>query len=66
MKNERMDISRHVWETKYRNAERGMAEHSIADTDALLAPWRPSNLSMHKAGKNASSSFADFRFLPGG
>jgi hypothetical protein len=27
-----MDIARHVWETKYRYAGPGIAEHSIADT----------------------------------
>ena len=36
-----MDISRHVWETKYRYAGPGIAEHSIADIGSALLMHSP-------------------------
>ena len=62
------DISRHVWETKYRSSERGLSESSIAET------WR--RVSAALAAVEAADAAAwqerffrilqDFGFLPGG
>ncbi len=62
------DISHHIWETKYRYADRGHVEHAIADTwrrvAHALAAVEPNN-----AGVWEEKFFAilqDFKFLPGG
>jgi ribonucleoside-diphosphate reductase alpha chain len=62
------DISRHVWETKYRFAGGDTREHTIADT------WRRIARSIAAVeGENAAvwekqffSILRDFKFLPGG
>ncbi|HEY4775984.1 MAG TPA: adenosylcobalamin-dependent ribonucleoside-diphosphate reductase [Xanthobacteraceae bacterium] len=61
-------ISRHVWETKYRYAERGAAEQSIADTWRRIARAIAA-VERTDAGAWQERFFAilqDFKFLPGG
>ena len=61
------DISRHVWETKYRYADRDTREQTIADT------WRRIARALAAAEPDAGywqrrffSILEDFKFLPGG
>jgi ribonucleoside-diphosphate reductase alpha chain len=62
------DISRHVWQTKYRYADHGLPEHGIADT------WRRIARALAAVdSKDAAiwqdrffSILQDFKFLPGG
>jgi len=68
-KSEPMDISHHIWETKYRNLEAGAAERTIMDT------WRRVARAL-AAAEHADPHggweerfyriFQDYRFLPGG
>ncbi len=61
------DISRHVWETKYRYVSPGMAEHSINDrADALPMLWRRLNLRIRRNRKGAFAPCCGSKFLPGG
>jgi len=65
---ERMDISRYVWETKYRAAERGKEERSISDTwrrvGHALAAVEPSDAQAWE--ERFFHTLQNFRFLPGG
>lgn len=62
------DISRHVWDTKYRYAEHGVAERSITET------WRRVARALAAVERADASAWADrffgilqdFKFLPGG
>ncbi|PWB59613.1 MAG: ribonucleoside-diphosphate reductase, adenosylcobalamin-dependent [Bradyrhizobiaceae bacterium] len=58
------EISRHVWETKYRDA----GEHSLDDTWRRIARALASVEGADRAGWEARflALLADFRFLPGG
>jgi len=62
------DISRHVWETKYRYAERESREQSIADTwrriAHALAAVEPAQAATWE--QRFLSILQDFKFLPGG
>ncbi len=66
--NKPMDISRHVWETKYRAAERGKSERSISDTwrrvAHALAAVEPADAQAWE--ERFFRILQDFRFLPGG
>ncbi|HWW47735.1 MAG TPA: adenosylcobalamin-dependent ribonucleoside-diphosphate reductase [Xanthobacteraceae bacterium] len=68
MDSQSIDISRHVWETKYRHVERGIAERSIADTwrrvARALAATEPVDAPVW-AGR-FFHILQDFKFLPGG
>ncbi len=62
------DISRHIWETKYRYADRGHAERAIADT------WRRVAHTLAAVERKDSAAWQqkflgilqNFKFLPGG
>ena len=62
------DISRHVWETKYRYADRDSHERTIADTwrriARALAAGEPKNAAAWE--EQFFSILQDFKFLPGG
>ena len=62
------DISRHVWETKYRYASREMRERTIADTRRriarALAAVEPRDARVWE--DRFFSILQDFQFLPGG
>ena len=62
------DISRHVWETKYRYADRSGGEHAIADTwrriAHALAAVEPSDAIVW--ADRFFDILRDFKFLPGG
>lgn len=62
------DISRHVWETKYRYTGRGAPERTIADTwrrlARALAAVEPQNAPAWE--ERFLSILRDFKFLPGG
>jgi len=62
------DISRHVWETKYRYAHRDWHERTIADTwhriTHSLAALEPENAAAWE--EQFFSILQDFKFLPGG
>jgi ribonucleoside-diphosphate reductase alpha chain len=62
------DISRHVWETKYRYTNRDRHERTIADTwrrvARALAAVEPSNQTAWEA--RFFDILRDFKFLPGG
>lgn len=62
------DISRHVWQTKYRFADQGMREHGIADTwhriARALAAVEPKDTAIWQ--DRFFSVLHDFKFLPGG
>ena len=62
------DISRHVWETKYRYAERHSREQTIAETwrrlARALAAVEPENAENWE--EQFFSILQDFKFLPGG
>lgn len=62
------DISRHVWQTKYRFADHGVSEHGIADTWRRVA--RALAAVEQKDGALWQERFfgllRDFKFLPGG
>ena len=68
MTDARTDISRHIWETKYRYGDRAYHEHAIADT------WRRiANALAAIESRSATvweqrffSILQDFKFLPGG
>ena len=62
------DISRHVWQTKYRYCGRAGGEHAIDDTwrriaRALAAVEGPNAATWEK---RFLTILRDFRFLPGG
>jgi ribonucleoside-diphosphate reductase alpha chain len=63
-----VDISRHVWETKYRYADHRTSERTIADTwrrvARALAAVEPHNAQDWE--ERFFSILEDFRFLPGG
>jgi ribonucleoside-diphosphate reductase alpha chain len=62
------DISRHVWETKYRYTDNGARERTIADTWRRLARTLAA-VEPHDAQgweQRFLSILHDFRFLPGG
>lgn len=65
---ESQDISRHVWETKYRYAERGIAERSIVETwrrvARALAAVEPADAPLWE--ERFFRILQDFKFLPGG
>jgi ribonucleoside-diphosphate reductase alpha chain len=63
-----MDIARHVWETKYRYAGPGIAEHSIADTWRRVAHALAAVEFSDVPGweRRFFSILQDFKFLPGG
>ena len=62
------DISRHVWQTKYRYADRESRERTIADTwrriARALAAVEPENAAAWE--QQFFSILQDFKFLPGG
>lgn len=62
------DISRHVWQTKYRFAAHGVREHGIADTwhriARALAAVEPKDAPIWQ--QRFYSILQDFKFLPGG
>ncbi len=62
------DISQHVWETKYRYADRNWHEQAIADTwrrlARALAVVEPENAAAWE--ERFFSILEDFKFLPGG
>jgi len=62
------DISHHIWETKYRYADRGHAELAIADTwrrvAHALAAVEPKDAPAWE--KKFFAILQDFKFLPGG
>jgi ribonucleoside-diphosphate reductase alpha chain len=62
------DISRHVWETKYRYSREGLAERTIADTwrrvARALAAAEPNNAAVWE--ERFLGILRDFKFLPGG
>jgi ribonucleoside-diphosphate reductase alpha chain len=62
------DISRHVWETKYRYADRAVREHSITETwrrvARALAAIEPKDTA--KWEDRFFGILQDFKFLPGG
>ncbi len=62
------DISRHIWETKYRFAEHGIAERSITETwsrvASSLAAVEPAEASAWE--DRFFAILQDFKFLPGG
>jgi len=62
------DISRHVWQTKYRYADRMVSEHRIADTwhriARALAAFEPKDAAIWQ--NRFFSILQDFKFLPGG
>jgi len=62
------DISRHVWQTKYRYAGHGVPEHEIADTwrrvARALAAVERKDVAIWES--RFFSILQDFKFLPGG
>jgi ribonucleoside-diphosphate reductase alpha chain len=62
------NISRHVWQTKYRYAARGVAEHSITDSwrriARALAAVEPKDAALWE--ERFFNILQDFKFLPGG
>jgi ribonucleoside-diphosphate reductase alpha chain len=62
------DISRHVWETKYRYADRAVRERSITDTwhriARALAAVEPKDSAIWE--RRFFDTLRDFKFLPGG
>jgi len=62
------DISRHVWETKYRYADRDWHERTIADTWHRIARTLAAVESENAAAweEQFFSILQDFKFLPGG
>ena len=62
------DISRHVWQTKYRFADRGMHENGLADTwrriSRALAAVEPKDAAIW--ADRFFNILQDFKFLPGG
>jgi ribonucleoside-diphosphate reductase alpha chain len=62
------DISRHVWQTKYRYADHGMPEHGFADTWRRIARALAAVESKDAATweNRFFSILRDFKFLPGG
>ena len=62
------DISRHVWQTKYRYADHGVPEHGFADTwrriARALAAVEPKDAATWE--NRFFSILQDFKFLPGG
>jgi len=63
-----MDISRHIWETKYRYADRQNAEHSVGETwrrvARALAADEPADRPAWE--DRFFDILRDFKFLPGG
>jgi ribonucleoside-diphosphate reductase alpha chain len=63
-----MDISRHIWETKYRHVEQGGAERSIVDTwrrvARALAAVEPTDVPVW--ADRFFHILQDFKLLPGG
>jgi ribonucleoside-diphosphate reductase alpha chain len=62
------DISRHVWETKYRYAEGGASERTIADTWRRVARALAAVESSHAPNweERFFGILKDYKFLPGG
>jgi ribonucleoside-diphosphate reductase alpha chain len=62
------DISRHVWQTKYRYADHGMPEHGFADTWRRIARALAAVESKDAATweNRFFSILRDFKFVPGG
>ena len=62
------DISRHVWETKYRYVSPGIAEHSIDDTRRRIAHAVAAAEPADQAEweRRFCALLQDFKFLPGG
>jgi len=62
------DISRHIWETKYRYADRGHQESAIADTWQRMAQALSAVEPQNKAAwyERFLAILKDFKFLPGG
>jgi ribonucleoside-diphosphate reductase alpha chain len=62
------DISRHVWQTKYRYADHGVPEHGVADTWRRIARALAAVESKDAATweNRFFSILQDFKFLPGG
>lgn len=62
------DISRHIWETKYRYADRGHAERAIEDTWHRVARALAAVERQEAPGweRKFLTILQDFRFLPGG
>jgi len=62
------EISRHVWQTKYRFAERGVSERGVADTwrriAHALAAVEPNDAALWET--RFFELLQDFKFLPGG
>ena len=62
------DISRHVWQTKYRYADHGTREHGLVDTwrriARTLAAVEPKDTALWE--DRFFSILQDFKFLPGG
>lgn len=63
-----MDISRHIWETKYRNAEPGVTEHAVIDTWRRIARALAAVEPVDTLGweERFYRILQDYRFLPGG
>jgi ribonucleoside-diphosphate reductase alpha chain len=68
MDREQMDISRHIWQTKYRNADPDAAERTIMDTwrrvAHALAAVEPADPQGWE--ERFHRILQDYRFLPGG
>ncbi len=62
------DISRHVWETKYRHTDRGWREKTIAETWHRIARTLAAVETKNAAAweQQFFSVLQDFKFLPGG
>jgi ribonucleoside-diphosphate reductase alpha chain len=62
------EISRHVWQTKYRFAERGVSERGVADSwrriARALAAVEPKDAALWE--ERFFGLLQDFKFLPGG
>lgn len=63
-----VDISRHIWQTKYRYADANWHEHAIADTWRRLARALAAVETKNPAAweERFFSILRDFKFLPGG
>jgi ribonucleoside-diphosphate reductase alpha chain len=68
MRGEPMDISRHIWETKYRNLEAGAAELTIMDTWRRVARALAAVEPVDPLGweERFYRILRDYRFLPAG
>jgi len=68
MQVEAIDISHHLWETKYRNAEAGAAERTVMDTWRRVARALAAVEPVDAQGweERFYRILQDYRFLPGG